>query len=214
MTHKKTNSSPSRKGKLNVNRWANSAFSRSEIQTWKKPSQLQMTRPVSVQSSSYNSRLLNFFSSIKLIFFRKLAFQWVWSSQITFPLLGIPFQIKIQGTTHWTCCSQSIQEKPSPSAQFAIYVCQHHLLGKGQGRRKSFHRSACECPIKGTHRYWNNSFQHCQLLAQADDPLLFWALRLDKRLKMLNWKQRKGERTPTKLNLTCQHSNHTKLSYL
>lgn len=127
-----------------------------------------------------------FFSSIKLIFLRKLAFQWVWSSQITFPLLGIPFQIKIQGTTHWTCCSQSIQEKPSPSAQFAIYVCQHHLLGKGQGRRKSFHRSACECPTRGTHRYWNNSFQHCQLLAQADDPLLFWALCLDKRLKMLN----------------------------
>ena len=42
-------------------------------------------------------------------------------------------------------CSRKFKQH----TQFVIYMCQYYLLGKGQGRRKSFHRSALKCPSRG-----------------------------------------------------------------
>lgn len=69
-------------------------------------------------------------------------------------------------------CSRKFKQH----AQFVIYMCQYYLLGKGQGRRKSFYRSALKCPSRGIQT--NNS---STLLASSTSWLstIYWILHLD-----------------------------------
>lgn len=124
-----------------------------------------MTRPVSVQRSSTNSRLLIFFIFIFLHQINLLEEAGI-SVGLKLPSPGASDSNQNSMYHSLDLLLSVCSRKFKQHAQFVICMCQYYLLGKGQGRRKSFCKSALKCLSRECP-----SLPHCQPLAQADYPL-------------------------------------------